>query len=402
VAISLAKSDSTEEEQKEEEQANRSTFSCSQCGHCCNTWRVPVDNDRATKLLSIPWVSERLASLQLDFEPLTDWGFYLPLKKDNTCAFWDDDLYCLIHHHEGAEAKPLDCQRFPFAQLPNNDEAAPTRFDVSAACSRVAERYLFLWDAPVLPDTLESTSNASTSLPSPFYPDDLERKQMYARYPWPFHGVKTIPRSGYQDWLKASVLPLFQHGDMNAWQAVNQVQADIHGGTPLPPFGHPLPKGRGDKSVSDWLEHQTLSLWLRTEYGNFPRWQWRFMNRYQDPRLFGNNVIHKKALEHIEVNEDLLDHYARPFVYHLLQRESPLLYGSSLWIHVISAKIAYILLRFYSKAFALHDESPCVEREHIQLAIRCIERYYTAHQPRFLARLEANPHLTLGLMIPTV
>jgi hypothetical protein len=95
--------------------------------------------------------------------------------------------------------------------------------------------------------------------------------------------------------------------------------------------------------------------------------------------------------------ESLLFKYAKPFLFHLLRRESPLLYGSSLWHSVVVAKIAYVLLVFYSKAFTLQCEEDCVSEETLELAIRCIERYYTAHQPRFLARVEANPHLALAV-----
>jgi hypothetical protein len=61
------------------------------------------------------------------------------------------------------------------------------------------------------------------------------------------------------------------------------------------------------------------------------------------------------------------------------------------------AKIAYVLFDFYSKAFTLTCGGKNVDADAAELAIRCIERYYTAHQPRFLARVEANPHLAWGV-----
>jgi hypothetical protein len=111
--------------------------------------------------------------------------------------------------------------------------------------------------------------------------------------------------------------------------------------------------------------------------------------------LFGDAIITEKALAGVDFPSDLMDRYGKPFLFHLLRRESPLLYGASFWHSVVMAKIAYVLLDFYSRAFTLQCEESVVGEEQVQLAIRCIERYYTAHQPRFLAKIEANPHLAM-------
>lgn len=360
------------------------TFRCSQCGHCCNTWRVPIDAERAETLLARPWVQAHLETLKLSFESLGKWGFYLPLKPDNTCAFWDDTHQCLIHHHEGGAAKPLDCQRFPFARLPDAGPTPP-RYDVSAACSRVAERYLFLWENPVQPAGLEAAAANQNEAASPFHPEGLEGVRHYHRFPWPFQFLKRIPRGAYQALVQREALPLLQHGDNSAWAGVHTFQQRVVFGKDVSPAqSRPLP---------GWLKHHLLSLWLRSEYGHYPRWQWRFFGQYQDLRVFGNALITRKALAEVDANPLLLELYARPFAYHLLQRESALLYGTSLLHHCVSTKLALLLMEFYARAFAVTSGADALEATHIQLAIRCVERYYTAHQPRFLARLEANPQL---------
>ena len=364
------------------------TFQCSQCGHCCNTWRVPIDTPRADALLKLDWVQDRLASEGVDFETIDDWGYFLPLKANNECVFWHEAKHCLIHHHEGADAKPLDCQRFPFARLPNADANEAPRYDVSAACSTVAKSHLFLWNNPVQPAELETLATASDALPSPFHPTGLHEKTSYARFPFPFQGFQRFSRPHFKAFVEAEILPLLQDESLTPWQALRAVQ-DLT-----------LSKSRKTQGIlapTAKQRHRLLGTWLRSEYGNFPLWQWRFKGRYQDPRLFGDAIITQKALAGIDFPADLMDRYGKPFLFHLLRRESPLLYGASFWHSVVMAKIAYVLLDFYSRAFTLQCEESVVGEEQVQLAIRCIERYYTAHQPRFLAKIEANPHLALGV-----
>jgi hypothetical protein len=349
---------------------------------------VPIDTLRAEALLKLDWVKARLASEGVAFEVIDDWGYFLPLKANNECVFWDETLHCLIHHHQGADAKPLDCQRFPFARLPHADANEALRYDVSAACSTVAKSHLFLWNNPVQPAELEQQATASQDLPSPFHPTHLQDVQSYARFPFPFHGFQRFSRDYFQAFIETEVLPLLQDDTLSPWQAIRAVQ-DLT-----------LSKSRKTQGALDptpQQRHALLSTWLRSEYGNFPLWQWRFWGRYQDPRLFGDAVITEKALAGVDFPADLMDRYGKPFLFHLLRRESPLLYGASFWHSVVMAKIAYVLLDFYSKAFTLQCEESVVGEEQVQLAIRCIERYYTAHQPRFLAKIEANPHLALGV-----
>ncbi len=364
------------------------TFQCSQCGHCCNTWRIPIDATRADALLALDWVQSRLKSEGMAFEPLNDWGYFLPLKSNNECVFWDETHHCLIHHHEGANAKPLDCQRFPFARLPLPDATHPPVYDVSAACSMVAKQHLFDWKKSVQPAELEEHATASQELPSPFHPTQGQQHNSYARYPFPFQGIHRLNREAFTGLMHERVMPLLQSEALTPWQALHQVQGVMF---PQLPF---VPQNDYPSEAST---HRILSTWLRSEYGRFPRWEWRFLGRYQDARLFGTTVIHREDLARIQMPESLLFKYAKPFLFHLLRRESPLLYGSSLWHSVVVAKIAYVLLVFYSKAFTLQCEEDCVSEETLELAIRCIERYYTAHQPRFLARVEANPHLALAV-----
>jgi hypothetical protein len=364
------------------------TFQCSQCGHCCNTWRVPIDAQRSAQLLEKSWVQERLLAEGVAMESLGDWGDFLPLKANQECVFWDEALHCLIHHHEGPQAKPLDCQRFPFSRLPAPPSSASPRYDVSAACSTVAHQHLFLWQAPVQPALLERQATASHEVPSPFYPTHLACKTTYARFPFPFHRYDPFARDAFQAFMTEALLPFFQDDALSPWQALHHTQAVVK--------RSPLKKSRPlDPSLGQ--AHRILATWLRSEYGNFPRLQWRFLGRYQDPRLFGSQLITAKDLAGIHFPTDLKHRYAKAFLFHLLRRESPLLYGASFWHSVVMAKIAYVLFDFYSKAFTLTCGGKNVDADAAELAIRCIERYYTAHQPRFLARVEANPHLAWGV-----
>jgi Fe-S-cluster containining protein len=369
------------------------TFECSQCGHCCNTWKVPIEAKRLNALLQRPWVQERLSTFNAIFEPIDDWGAFLPHKPNQECLFWEDEHGCLIHQHEGAAAKPLDCQRFPFSRLPTQETEteSPPRFDVSAACSTIAASHLTPQHTLIQPSVLEAASaKESHQHPSPFYPSSTTPLTQYARYPWPFHRYQTLKVPEFQALIEAHVRPLFQGDDDGAlptpWQALALAEGIL--------LQKVVIKHLPNEPPEWWRQHQ-LALWLRSSYGNYPRWQWRFKGQYYDAQLFGDTCIHRSKLKAISWSIEEQHRVARSFVYHLLRRESALAFGSSLWHHIRMARLGLLLFEFYAPAFALHEGVAEVEPTHMELAIRCIERYYTAHQPRTLARLEASPWLML-------
>jgi hypothetical protein len=375
-------------------------FACSQCGHCCNTWKVPIEAERLEPLLQRQWVKELLSKFNAEFEPIDDWGAFLPHKPNQECVFWEDAQGCLIHHHEGSQAKPLDCQRFPFSRLPdlppiqgNTQPPTPPRFDVSAACSTVAKTLQHPQGLTLEPGTLEALSaEESHHTPSPFYPSSSQPLTQYARYPWPLHHYHPLHATEFAPMMEDSVRPyLYPNGgeggvQHTAWQALRHAEAVLFNQRlrTLPPKAPP----------QWWVQHQ-LALWLRSDYGNYPRWQWRIKGEYQDARLFGDTRIHRTRLQAIAWPGVEKNAAGRAFVYHLLRRESALAFGASLWHHVRLARLGLLLFEFYAPAFALHEGVNRVEAAHMELAIRCIERYYTAHQPRILARLEASPWLML-------
>jgi Fe-S-cluster containining protein len=397
-------------------------FQCSSCGHCCNTWKVPIEAEKATHLLKQPWVQTRLSAFNAFFEPLSVWGYFVPHKPNLECLFWDDTHQCLIHHHEGASAKPTDCQRFPFSRLPAThlpEEGEPphTRFSVSAACSQVARHYLYLpAHTPVQPGPLEQqAAHHVVHHPGPFYPDLPRQQTHYTRWPWPVQRFSPLSISEFQEILQ-QVAPLFDRGTETEEHFVSQLKIQCSPWQALKATEHALLNTIQETSPTNhsaehallqavvqypaqptawWVQHQ-LGLWLRTEYGHYPRWNWRLFGHYQDPKLFGQATLHRRDIKAMSWDETQRTLSMKAFLYHLLRRESALAYGTSLWHHVQLAKLGYILMEFYARAFAVYDAAHEVEACHTELAIRCVERYYTAHQPRVLARLEASPWLILG------
>jgi hypothetical protein len=374
------------------------TFACSGCGNCCSTWQIAIDKPRAEVLLALPWVQTHLHNLGLAFEPLLDWGYYLPLKPDQLCAFWEAEQGCLIHAKVGAAAKPLDCQRFPFASFTPISAEAPLT-DVSFACSEMVNTHLLQWENPT-PSTVEATGLAVASQTpqavSPFYPKGVVWQPHVARFSFPFKQLKPLPWQVLHQRL-ALIKPAFQDTGISvwcalglAWQVLMSPPKCVWSADQL--LAWVLTYQQKEQPKQGWLWHGfqrwVLAKFLRMPYGMFDVWRFLAMGRYADDTVLGSDSeVSAEAVLRIAPSDSV---YVKAFLFQLLNRRLPLGYGGAWAEQWLQAVVAWFLVQWYARILAVMGGQPTVDEESLKAAIRLVERYYTAHQPRFLAKFEGQ------------
>jgi hypothetical protein len=374
------------------------TFACSGCGNCCSTWQVSIDKPRAEALLALPWVQTLLATHGVAFEPLLNWGYYLPLQNNQMCVFWEAHTGCLIHTRLGATAKPLDCQRFPFASFtPPN---ANTFVDASFACSEMVNTHLLQWQTPA-PSTIETTGlTACSQTPeavSPFYPKGVQWQSAVARWSFPFKRLQPIPWNVFHTRLE-QLKPAFQDTTLPLWTSLALAWRMVIS----PPNQQWLPE-----TIVSWLlryQHKPSSVpptwvqqlvhrwvlvkFLRMPYGMFDVGRFLLQNHYADEKIFGAAIsLPLTQVLALPISESPI---IKAFLFQMLNRRLPLGYGGAWAEQWLQACVAWFLIQWYARALAWLNAHTTVEDTHIKAAIRLVERFYTAHQPRFLAKFEGQ------------
>lgn len=358
-------------------------FQCSTCGHCCSMWRVPVDKARGDALLEKNWVQERLSSYGLSLENQGEAGYRVPLKPDNTCVFLDAEHHCLIQRHEGAAAKPSDCQRFPFA-VTRDPKTGATTYDVTAACNSIASE-LMLSLRPIAPSSLETSAFERYLAEEPPLNSDLSR---IIRYPWPLGWHSSLNWDEFNQHLK-ELRPYFLDESTTVWQVLRLSRAVVFRKNKA---ANLEPEKFSSKPPA-FLSYLQATL-LRKPYGNLSRWAVWTGGTYADPRLFGdNNALPLSALKQVHWSAGLGQQHLKALAWLILTRRVALANGQS-WLGQLSVAVAGLsLAQWYAKALAWLDDgqNPEVNEAHVVLAIRVVERYYTAHQPNWLALFQAHP-----------
>ncbi len=414
------------------------SFVCSNCGHCCNHWQVQVHQSVAVAWQHKPWVQQRLAQWQLALEPLytsqlTDqglWGYILPLKPNRTCVFWEDGTGCLLHTHEGPEAKPLDCRRFPFAAVRGAEEA-PLQVDASAACSTVARHFLSQGLTPT-PAGLEaqalSESLAEPNRVSVAYPGTPQRL--------PTHVPRHSQGSGWLQWLLwlwlkpslpvpwgvhqqrlQALAPCFLSEDsvgeaaeaLTVWGALRLAFAVLATAVDDDPLEAAAWAQRwAGAALNQGAPHPAWVLWvqakfLRQPHGCFGLLHWLCHRTLLDAPLLGPQPVKYATLRRYTVLGPVFERTQKAFAWHLLRRQVPLAYGAG-WLNLwLQAAVALCLLEVYARWATVEEQQIDVEGPSFpsapvavsdsaaQLAVRIVERYYSAHQPRFASQLEGHP-----------
>lgn len=341
------------------------TFQCSQCGECCSSIMIHIELEKWKVLKDKPWFQDRL---QVYDARVKEWNknyALLPHKPDKTCVFLDEEKRCLIEANEGKDLKPSECRHFPFASLELDN--GKRLYDCSAACKHVAESMLSDY-RPIVPDTAWAKH-----LPAQKAPKQVR-----------FSPSRAIDWETYQQRLL---------GLSNLFQSAGTVERALSAA------GHYLADGNRPqlKQVSwpKWLQQAVLLFFLRKPYGTYSAIQLIQSNAYQDSYVFGTGnlpgvgLIRQDMVESAEAQELL-----KAFAYNILNRF--VLFSHGHWASDILAIacIAAILARWHARVLAKVDGRQDVNRQDMANAIRLVERYYTGHQPRFLAFFNQS---TLGI-----
>ncbi len=368
-------------------EATPPVFTCQQCGGCCSNVTVLVNAQQKETLLARPWVQQRLDDYDLALERIdkTHWG--LPLKGDGTCVFLDDAQMCQIQQHDGYGAKPPDCKYFPFSKK----VAAVTTIDTSAACQTVAGGLLngiHHWQA----NNAESLNPEAAQLPKTI----------------PTGYGKRLNHAEYTDWISAIRRHwTAEQGDVvSPTQALRWCQQALATNNPHYPISN-----IADKPLNSFVARLIPTVFGRAPYGVWTRYGVWKNDDVCDPRIFGRQGVSLTGLEQIawptSTESPTLNRAVCHFLFTLMQRKMPIVYGHSLQSQLLLCTVSLGLVQWYAKIFALMASQTAgvapqqarVTSDDVVLAFRVVERYYTGHQPVFPERMRRWPFKQLALNV---
>lgn len=343
-------------------------FNCHLCGDCCSSWSIPIESAKAEVLLTRTWVQDRLKTHYRSLTPISKEAYRLPLTDANVCIFLGEDRRCLIEVNEGADLKPTDCKRFPFASVQLED--GTTQHDTSAVCKHISEKLLLAFQ-PILPK-----------------PDEAERlKKLFDN-----DGLEYMPKHVYINLFRKttwqeldshweqSLKEIFSMPELSTEQALWQVRQTIQR---WPKTSKSFQQPDKRLRFASWL----TTCFLRKPYGTLSWINLLWGKQYEDPRIFGLSV-ELKARRTVSWATSL-DRYLNAFLYNILTRKRLLSRGASLESLFAMGLTAVLLVRWYAITLAslrigIAGDAVVVSESDVTMAIRLVERYYTGHQPRFL------------------
>jgi lysine-N-methylase len=114
-------------------------FTCHSCTHCCRTYIVTVTDEERERLLRQRWEEKLSLSADELFQRVDVGGerekWRLGHDESGACVFLAEDGLCRIHAEFGENAKPMECQIYPFAFVQTGNRA---RVNLRFACPSVA------------------------------------------------------------------------------------------------------------------------------------------------------------------------------------------------------------------------------------------------------------------------
>lgn len=114
-------------------------FTCHSCTHCCRTYIVTVTDEERERLLRLGW--EEKLNLPADklFQRIEVGGgrekWRLEHDESGACVFLSENGLCRIHAEFGENAKPMECQIYPFTFVQTGNRV---RVNLRFACPSVA------------------------------------------------------------------------------------------------------------------------------------------------------------------------------------------------------------------------------------------------------------------------
>lgn len=394
------------------------------CGECCSSWNIPIEAEKARQLLEKSWVQARLRETSRQLTPMTPDTYRIPLTDENVCVFLAEDRRCMVEANEGLALKPHECQRFPFAtvRLPDGTDWHET----SAACKSISEKLLLAFQ-PIQPRPSASrpaksshTTHSSSGRLSPvdesgdahvgvleaqsLMEEVLEAQALteaalepLALFPEriPVSGFRHISKAAYQEY-QHQLRQLFMNPNLRPEAALAEAhrllhriarQHERHGGK-SGLEGQPLPSVQtSGYRFSPLLAGMLTIAFLRKPFRTLS-WVSLIRGRtYPDPRIFGVPVElgPQGKIPWDNSHEAGLNRRLSAFLFNLLQRKRLIALGSSLAAHLAMAGVACLLVQWYARTLAWLQGAGSPSESDVSSAIRLVERYYTGHQPRFLA-----------------
>jgi len=355
-------------------------FQCNLCGECCSSWNIPIEGHKAAQLLEKPWVQARLAETNRNLTDMGQGMHRIPLTDQNVCVFLADDKRCMVEVHEGLALKPHECQRFPFASTRMPDGSV--RHESSAACKHISEKLLLAFQ-PILP---KPASSLHRDAKGQLLEEETSLQSLRQQEAAQFDDITPFPKRVPKGlWGALSI------AEYDAWQSgLRDIfnQPGIHPEAALKQAQLLLKSGPGSLDMQVFRFHPSI-VWCLTLF--FLRKPYRSMSwvsllsggHYHDPRLFGL-PLHVKWQGAIPWNPEH-HHRLNAFLYAMLQRKRLLSSGGSISTLLAMAAVACLLVQWYAKALAWLQQKNEIGDLDVSTAIRLVERYYTGHQPRFMA-----------------
>jgi Fe-S-cluster containining protein len=354
-------------------------FQCQLCGECCTSWQIPIEAQKAETLFQKKWVQKQLADHQLAFEALSPDHYRVPLKSDGYCVFLGEENRCLIEVHEGYEAKPEQCKRFPFARtemqdsnIPDSEHDVVPATEASGFCKAIAEQY---WPKglTVIPGERDRSFDGEVLPPS----INLRKPGFWQKSPAQAtrHFFETLE----QALQRFETTPVASLGDLEKTlkQLAHHWIYDKSDPTEFTPFSkqtHRLMTALFLRHPHGWVSAESL-------------WNHRI---YLDYKLFGMPLDLEKHPDVKPPNDPEALQPLQFFFSQFLRRKVPYTYGHTGESMMCAALVSYFMVIWYAKTNAMLQERDQVLSEDVILAIRTTERYYTGHQPEFLDQFRTS------------
>lgn len=352
-------------------------FHCNMCGECCSSWNIPIEGSKAERLLTRPWVQDRLAATRRNLTKLSDDFYRIPLTDENVCVFLADDKRCMIESNEGLTLKPHECQRFPFATVKMPDGTA--RHESSAACKLISEKLLLAFQ-PILPKPSDTAPLAdgedSTPLPATDPLEDAERFPNRV----PVGLLNTLSVEQYEA-FQAGLHTIFAHSNHSPAANLKQANRLLRSITQH----QKAPQHLNQPSLFQFrpgMARLLILCFLRKPYRTLSWISLLHGRTYHDPRIFGTPV-NLSQQRRIQWN-DAHNRHLNAFLYTILQRKRLLCEHSSLEALLGMAAMSALLVQWYAKTLAWMQNASDITDLDVATAIRLVERYYSGHQPRFM------------------
>ncbi|MDW8366034.1 MAG: YkgJ family cysteine cluster protein [Abditibacteriales bacterium] len=114
-------------------------FTCHSCTHCCRTYIVTVTDEERARLLRQGWAEKLNLPADKLFQRVDVGGgrekWRLGHDASGACVFLAEDGLCRIHAEFGENAKPIECQIYPFTFVQTGNRV---RVNLRFACPSVA------------------------------------------------------------------------------------------------------------------------------------------------------------------------------------------------------------------------------------------------------------------------